>query len=137
LFLDPDEDISKARDYETPTEAEYFDFLSTTQLAPDKESYVRMRAWWCANDRQRASQACSAIFTEQQLANLGRLSDLFDEAEPDERLLKAELARERGMFDEAMSLLDGSFPEDFSVAVRTMRSLCEEKRTAVAETKYE
>ena len=132
-FAGGDERLTNARNYETPAEAEYLDFLSETQLAPKKERYVRTRSWWLANDRHRVSQAPCSEFTDDQLVNLGRLSDLLDEAEPDARLMKAELARELGLFGEAMLLLDTPFPDEFSLVVETIRSLCEETRTAVVE----
>ena len=47
--------------------------------------------------------------------------------------LKAEMARQRGMFDEAISLLDYSFDDNYSEAVEAMKILCENKIVCIAD----
>ena len=44
-------------------------------------------------------------FSKEQVKNLKALSAMLDESEPNQRILKAEIARELGEFDECLRLL--------------------------------
>ncbi len=130
------QEFADSLDYETPTEADYLEYVSDMDLAPEKERYIRIRAWWRANDllRDVEDQDRSAPrFLDLQYSNLDRLSSLLDESAPEDRLLKAEIARERAMFEQARSLLDFPFPEDSQEAVETIQWLCDQRNTSVAE----
>jgi hypothetical protein len=63
--------------------------------------------------------------------NLDALSSLFDESLPGHRILKAEIARELGRFDECLLLLSYQFEEGYGWAVGFIRKLAEEKVRAV------
>lgn len=86
---------------------------------PERELYARMAVWWSANDHFRplleendGGESCkiltatvtrSTAFVENQ--NL--LLHLLNPIDPRELILKAEIYRELGRFDECISLLDG------------------------------
>lgn len=57
--------------------------------------------------------------------------------DPEQRIMKAELARELGLFDETERLLDFPFEEDFIPTVRFIRKLALEKKRSVAEVIYD
>jgi hypothetical protein len=139
-FADREDEFSSSRAYETPSETDYLTFLQNADLTLEKEQYVRTRAWWAANDpiREQGPEDTTSIhFSEEQERNLSALYDLLEEEEPGQRLMKAELARERGMFDETLALLKTNFPDDFAKVVSVIRELCEAKSSAVAEIRYE
>ncbi|HEY0955178.1 MAG TPA: hypothetical protein VGE36_10500 [Roseateles sp.] len=80
---------------------------------PDKLNYLRRQAWWEANHAHRprgdeAGPAAASDFAPGTAAraNLEALAAAQDEAQPEQRLTKAEALRELGQFDEAARLLD-------------------------------
>ena len=79
-----------------PSEKELLGFLSGPVLPRDKELYVRVWAWRSANDAWRRVPNATPAFSKDQVQNLKALSDMLDETEPNQRILKAEIARELG-----------------------------------------
>lgn len=120
---------------EAPTDADYLAFVRDAELSADQEEYVRRRAWWLANDaiRYEADGKTTAAFTEEQIANMAALADVLDEGDLDQRIMKAELARERGLFDEALTLLDFDFLEHHVGPVEQIRELSRAGSSRVAE----
>jgi len=110
-------------------------------VARDKEQEVALRiyAWWAGNDPVRGEgesgglQPSVPVRSPAATANLERLFGLLDEQDPSEQLMKAELARELGRFDEAMQLLDCDFPGEYAQAADFIRRLAREKDAAVRE----
>jgi len=114
-----------------PSEKEMQDFLSGFALPKDKEICLRMRVWWAANDVWRWLPNPKPIFSKEQVKNLKALSALLDESDPDQRIYKAEIARELGRFDECLRLLTYQFEEGYDWTVGFIRKLAEEKVRAV------
>jgi hypothetical protein len=52
---------------------------------------------------------------------------MLDESEPNQRILKAEIARELSEFDECLGLLSHPFDERYVYAVGFIKKLAEEK----------
>ena len=67
------------------------------------------------------------------MQNLKSLSKMLDETEPNQRILKAEIARELGEFDECLRLLSHQFDERYAHAVGFIKKLAEEKVRAVKQ----
>lgn len=129
-------EFSDALVYENLTEADYLKFLQKNKIPEQKEAYVRIRAWWCMNDSvryEKLTNRSKVDFSKDQEDNISRLYELLDEEDPNQRLIKAEIARERGMFDEAMSLLEYKFPENFNRAVSVIRRFCKSRSAVLAE----
>jgi hypothetical protein len=110
-----------------PTEKELLGFLSEPALPRDKELYVRISAWRNANDAWRRNPNATPAFSKDQEQNLKALSDMLDDKEPNQRILKAEIARELGEFDECLRLLSQEFDERFGYAVGFIKKLAEEE----------
>jgi hypothetical protein len=85
-----------------------------------------MRCWWNANDVWRRVLDARQAFSPEQLKNLEALSALFDESLPGHRILKAEIAREFGKFDECLLLLSYQFEEGYEYVVGFIKKLAEE-----------
>ena len=115
-----------------PSEKEMLNFLLADQTLPkEKEFYLRLLLWWMANDAWRSVPNPNPVFSKEHVQNLDALSALFDEAEPNQRILKAEIARELGRFDECLLILSYQFEPDYDWTVGFIRKLAEEKVRAV------
>jgi hypothetical protein len=114
-----------------PPEKEMLNFLAGSTLPQDKEIYLRIRAFWSANDACRSVPNATPAFSKKQVKNLKALSSILDEAEPGELILKAEIARELGNFDECLRLLAHPFENNYEGAVGFIRKLAEDKVQAV------
>lgn len=120
----------------TPTLLDYLGFLDAGVGDKHKERYLRIRTWWASNDRRReSSQPTPLDCIETQ--NLRNLANLFDEAEDNDRLIKAEVLRELGEFGEAERLLTSTFEDRWSHAASIIRGLNQKRIAAVAEMKCE
>jgi hypothetical protein len=132
--------FSDALVYENLTETDYLKFLQKSKISEQKEAYVRIRAWWCMNDSvryEKLTDRSKVDFSKDQEDNILRLYELLDDEDPNQRLIKAEIARERGMFDEAMSLLEYKFPERFNKAVSVIRNFCKSRSAVLADIQYD
>jgi len=96
-------------------------------LAQREGNLPQATAWWAANDVWRSVPDPNPEFSKEQVQNLDALSALFDESEPNQRILKAEIARELGRFDECLLLLSYQFEPGYDSAVGFIRKLAEEK----------
>lgn len=114
-----------------PSEREILGFLARDVLSKDKEIFLRIRVWWSANHTWRWAANTAPAFSEAQGKNIQVLSALLDETEPNQRILKAEIARELGQFDECLLLLSYQFDGRYGYVVGFIRKLAEEKERAV------
>lgn len=75
----------------------------------ERELYLRTWLWWISNHVQRGQRTVSPMSTEQANANMLRLLELHQAATAPERDAEviAELLRQLGRFDEAISTLKG------------------------------
>jgi hypothetical protein len=109
-----------------PNGQELLAYLAGQTLPKEKEIYLRMRAWWAANDTWRWVPNSKPAFSKAQVKNLDALAALFDGSEPNQRILKAEIAREMGRFEECLLLLSYQFEEGYDWAVGFIKSLAQE-----------
>jgi hypothetical protein len=70
----------------------------------------------------------SALLAEHQLKNLKSLSKVLDEMKQNQRIFKAEIARELGEFAECLLLLSYQFDTGYDNAVGFIKKLGEKKR---------
>jgi hypothetical protein len=110
-----------------PSERDLLDFLAGPVLPRDKELYLRMHAWWAANDVWRWLPNPKPAFSKDQAENLKALSLMLDERQPAERIMKAEIARELGSFEECRWLLLNPFDEAYQGVVSFIRKLAEDR----------
>jgi len=107
-------------------------------LAEDtvQERNLRILAWWRHNDTLRddpgdrpGSGELSAAFRE----NAERLMALLEDEDDSDRLMRAELLRELGRFDQAARCLDSITTEEVEPIVRRLRTLCASGDSRVRE----
>ena len=121
--------------YEELNELEHLAALDT-QLAdtPKKIRYIRMRAWWQANDRFRETiPDRAADLSVQARSNMEALSNMLSESDENQRLMKAELARELGRFEEAERLLAFGYSNRVSTYVQRISELVKIRDARVAK----
>lgn len=113
---------------------------------PEKLNYLRRQAWWEANHAHRprgdaAPPAAASDFAPgtPARANLEALAAAQDEAQPEQRLTKAEALRELGQFDEAARLLDDDRLKDARLQrwVTMIRERIQLRDARVAKLKLE
>ena len=116
--------LKDARPFRLPTMKDFFDVLGSGLTDPKKIRYARNRAWWAAND-QRRRQTKSAPMSLQEIENLEGLAAILDDTESSEKIMKAEIMRELGRFDEALELLAGNTDPESAQAVAAIGRLAE------------
>jgi hypothetical protein len=101
--------------------------------SPEKVQYIRMRAWWAANDRlRRDGGERIAALSEGARRNMESLLTALSEADEQQRLMKAEVARELSRFAEAERLLAMNYSNELQPAVRRISELVRERDARVA-----
>ena len=117
---------------ETPDESDYREAIKTGIANNDeKRRYLRMRIWWCGNDAIR--EGAGESLSEEHLDNLQEFAKLLSEDEADGRLMKAEVYRELGMFEESKRLLEFDFPEEMAAALNCIHANVERGENRVME----
>ena len=133
------EEWREAEEIEELSEDEYLQAIAGGLGKPRKrELYLRTRAWWAGNDafrtpdQPRPGQPIPPR-SPAATANLERLFKLLRTKDITERLLKAEVARELGRFDEALEILRSEFPSQYQRVVTLMQELSQAKDRLVTQ----
>ena len=92
-------------EYESVFPLDYFAILTNKPRTRTTERYLRIRAWWSGND-QRRNDKPKRSFSTQETSNLISLAALLNESRKRDVWMKAEIMRELGLFEYALSLLD-------------------------------
>lgn len=129
-------EFKDARSLETPSLEGYFAALSTPISDGQKERYIRLRAWWAGNDPRRETDQAGPM-SDQEIANLRAFLSFLDEADENDRIMKAEALRELRMFTEAKAVLSGSFSDDLAQAAAIIKGLAEHRVAIVQKMKFE
>jgi hypothetical protein len=127
--------FKEAIEYGTPTLDDYLTALGKDADTPEKERYVRLRAWWASNDVRRKTTGDIPL-SSLETANLTAFANMFDEADSNDLVMKAEVMRELGRFDVAMALLARSADSDIAQAVEIIKRLVESKDPYVREMHF-
>jgi hypothetical protein len=118
-----------------PSREDYFGLLGAMQENPEKEIYIRIRAWWSANDARREDES-EIPLTQEEQSNLKALVQLLGDRKQDNRIMKAEALRELGEFDKAKTFLEGKYKKDLQYAAEFITELVRRGDTRVREVKY-
>ncbi len=123
-----------------PLEADYLSILNSNQLSKKKEKYIRINIWWDANEIIRMNPDETFKFTQEQERNIEILTNLLDEKNLDELIMKAEIFRELGIFDKCLLLLEQSSKNDNYILIREsaelIKNLAINNYKNVTEIKY-
>jgi hypothetical protein len=132
---DEDNKFKDTNEFDNPIIEDYFALLLQGVVAPEKERYVRLRAWWSGNDERR-NKISYIPMTSLEKANLTAFVQILDESDATDLVMKAEAMRELGRFDEALSLLVKSVSEDTEQAVKIISDLSEQGDPYVREIHF-
>lgn len=106
---------------------------SHANLTPKREEILRIFAWHLSNDPVRQDPPGDAIRTQEMQANMEKLEQILTHAnQPDARLMRAELLRELGRFEESLALLKRVRSVSRKIARDTIRELARRKETMVS-----
>lgn len=100
-----------------------------------QEKHIRIRAWWSFNNAYREQATEDISLSPEQEANLLRLLQLLDANDPSESLMKAEIFRELGRFDECLKELDRPCDNRNLSTVNAIRELVNYRKRCVAKIK--
>ena len=125
-------------EHDLPTEHDILKILNEKSLTRNKEMNARCTAWWLANDMVRENEIIQANFSPEQVKNLSAFTNILDERVSDQRIMKAEIFRELGRFQEAIKLLQYAFKERYySESARFIRKLAILRDNRVCKIKIE
>ena len=98
----------------------------------EQEKYIRIRAWWSFNNAYRGHPIEGFSLPPEQKANLRGLLHLLDTNDPDTSIMRAEILRELGEFDECLRVLDQAFNDRYLQVVDIIRRLAKSGNRQVA-----
>ena len=132
------QNVEGARDPISPTESDYLEAIDSG-LAPDteREIYCRVHAWHCFNDTRRDEKNATerSELSDVAASNMKKLFVMLDRMQPDQRMLRAEIARELGRFPEALGLLQFDFGENYEATAARIHELAAQNKAGVAPVK--
>ena len=96
-----------------------------------QEKYIRIRAWWSFNNGYREQTTEKFNLSSEQEANLLKLLQLLNKDNPETSIMKAEVFRELGQFDECIKQLNQPFDIKYLPAVNTIKKLANCKKRYV------
>ena len=137
-----------ASTYDTPTLDDYLALAGAGVADAEKERYVRLRAWWAGNDARRTGTFRAKLAGERpgdrevpatpaETGNLSALAGLLDGSDEGDLLMKAEVMRELGRFDEARALLARVTDGGLAKAREIIGRLVEQGDRTVREMKFD
>ncbi len=136
-----DNEFKSASSYNTLSHGDYTALLSGDAIATasagassqKKERHLRLRAWWSGNDFRRLDDPDAPPMSDDEIRNLHAFVTLLNDTDDNDRIMKAEVMRELGLFAEATAILSEPFPEEFSKAVALIKGLAEQEIASVKE----
>ena len=88
-----------------------------------QEKYIRIRAWWSFNSSYRSHPTKDFTLPFEQEANLRSLLQLLDTNDPYTSIIKAEILRELGEFNESLAVIDQTFDDRYLQVVDVIKRL--------------
>lgn len=98
-----------------------------------EEIYVRIRVWWLFNAPYRTKTSLHFDVPEEQRVNLERLLQLLDAQEPNNAIMKAEILRALGRFEDCLTELNRPFEEEYLKAAQAIKVLAEKRERRVGK----
>lgn len=123
---------------------DYFELLKKGGLDRKKTLFLRLHAWRAENNSRRTSSEFPKLYEmgydremlplrDKEVVNMEALAAMLDERKHQERMLKAEIMRELGRFDQALALLAKPFKPGLRRFAVFIKDLTEKKDPWVRE----
>ncbi len=100
----------------------------------EKELYLRTHLWWAVNDKENENKDASIKKIKE--SNFIGMEALLNQANPEDRIMKAEIKRQSGDFQEALKYLV-DLPEEYHRVSEQIKQEINMKNTKVFELKLE
>ena len=110
--------------YIEPTKTIYLKGLKDSNISKENEIYLRTKLMQLYNDVNR-DQKIQQQPTKPQVKNWNRLLEILDSESTQEKLLKVEIYREMGNFEEAKKAFKGKFDEEYTDTIDILDKLIE------------
>ena len=123
-------EFQDAKSYKYPTESIILAGLKEDGLSKDKEVYLRTKLMQLYNDVNR-DQKVQRPATEGQTNNWNRLLEILGSEPTQEMILKVEILREMGNFEEAKKVFTGEFDEEYMDTMDRLDKLIEARDSRV------
>ena len=98
-----------------------------------QEKCIRIKSWWLFNNNYRNNAAQEFNLPPEQKANLQRLLHLLDTNDPNDLLMKAEVFRTLGRFNECLKELSQPVGSGYSRAVYVIEKLAKSRKRQVVK----
>ena len=135
-FGETDSEFQNVIEYETPSLNDYFAVLERGLASLEKEHYIRLRTWWAGNDKRRVNVG-ETLTKPQEKSNLIALAQLLDESSDNDLVMKAEIMRELGHFEEAKALLIKALGGRMSQVATFIKNLADNKDSSVKKIEFD
>jgi hypothetical protein len=99
------------------------------------EKYMRIRAWWVANAKNRVSTVKDSDFSDQEVENLQVLLTILNKSEQ-EQLMKAEIHRELGQFEQCKKALQNVRDENLEMYSASIGQFAEAGTASVMQVNF-
>ncbi|CAM8334295.1 hypothetical protein MCEHALH13_00146 [Candidatus Methylopumilus universalis] len=116
--------------YKNPTKKIYLQGLNDLNITKENEIYLRSKLMQIYNDVNR-DQKVQHSPIDPQIENWNRLLEILDSKETQEKLLKVEIYREMGNFEEAKKAFTGEFDEEYMDTMDMLDKLIEARDSRV------
>lgn len=134
-FGEADDKWVNAKSIKVPSRTDYYKFLACIDDNPEKEQYIRMRAWWATNSKYRKNSIAAFELKPADIRNLEALSALIKDTSEEAIIMKAEIERELGHFGDCLSLLNRKFDDELTFVVEFIKALAGKHERRVMEIK--
>ncbi len=124
----------KVLQIEQPSESDLIE-AAASNLSDMREIELELRllAWWKSGARAAADAGLPSPRTGAARQNEDRLEVLLDEANDDYRLIKADLLRQQGRFEQALALLRRPLPPSHQAFASWLQSLVERREPRIQQ----
>jgi len=102
-----------------------------------QETYVRIRAWWAASHKYRKLDDEDFTLSTEQRENLKQLLNLLSDDDPNDVIMRAEVLRQLGRFEECLATLGVRKEERYQGVVGIIQRLAIDRCVAVKEVVLE
>lgn len=116
--------------YRVPTKKIYLQGLDDLNITKENEIYLRSKLMQLYNDVNR-DQKVQKPAIAAQIENWNRLLEILDSNDTQEKLLKVEIYREMGNFEEAKKAFTGEFDEEYMDTMNMLDRLIEARDSRV------
>lgn len=125
----PDKSLTGLPFYEDVSETELATFLEVNSPQTDREAYARTMLWRLGNNKRRTG--VESPLSDLEIKNLQKLVEICSANDDESVLLKIEMLRELGKFEDAQKLLKFNFTEDYQHLAEAQQQFLDQKTSAL------